>query len=94
MKANKAEFKKISSKVDDHGKRLKDYNLRNAIWNVRSLYRVVASAKLAYAFMKCAIQEMRWTGQKCKRLATCDVYYSCHVDKPQSASGQNFITSA
>ena len=36
--------------------------------------------------MKCrtditAIQEMRSMGQECKRLAFCDVYDSCHVDK-------------
>ena len=26
-------------------------------------------------------QENQWIEQACKRLACCDVYYSCHVDK-------------
>ena len=83
---------KIPSKVDDHGKRFKDNDLRIGTWNVRTLHRVGASAQLADALIKCktditAIQEMRWTGQGCKRLASCDLYYSCHVDKHEFGCG-------
>ena len=77
---------KIPSNVDDHGKHIKDYDLRIGTWNVRTIHRVGASSQLADGRNKCrtditAIQEMRWTGQGCKRLASCDVYYSCHVGK-------------
>ena len=34
-----------------------------------------------------AIQKMRWIGQRCKRLAFYDVYYSCHVDKHEFECG-------
>ena len=34
---------------------------------------------------------MRWTGQQCKRLASCDVYYSCHIDKHEFGCG--FVVS-
>ena len=34
---------------------------------------------------------MRWTGQGCKRLASCDVYHSCHVDKHEFGCG--FVVS-
>ena len=34
---------------------------------------------------------MRWTGQGCKRLASCDVYYSCHIDKHKFGCG--FVVS-
>ena len=30
---------------------------------------------------------MRWIGQECKRLASCDVYYSCHYDKHDFGCG-------
>ena len=86
MKADTPEFKKIPSNVDDHGKRLKDYDLRLGTWNVLTLHRVGASAQVADTLMKCktavtVIQEMRWMGQSWQRLASCDVYYNCHVDK-------------
>ena len=46
-----AEFKKITSKVDDHGKRLRYYYLRIATWNARTLYRVSTSAQLAVLWL-------------------------------------------
>ena len=75
----KTKTKQISSKVGDHGKRLNDYDLRIG------LHRVGASAQLANDLIKCrtditAIQEMRWIGQGCKRLVSCNVYYSCYLD--------------
>ena len=85
MKAKTQEFTKITTKVDDHGKYLKDYDLRIGTWNVRTLQRVGASAQLADTLIKyktniTAIQKMQWIGQGCKGLAFCDVCYSCHVD--------------
>ena len=77
MKTKAQKFIKISSNVDDHGKRIKYYDLRIGTWNVLTLHRVGVSAQLADSLKKCrtdinAIQEMRWTEQGCKRLASCD----------------------
>ena len=65
-------------------------------WNVHTLHRVSPCAQLADALIKCktnitAIQEMRWIGQACKRLASCDMYYSCHVNKHEF--GRCFVLS-
>ena len=78
--------KKIPSKVDDHGKCLKDYALRIGTWDFRTVHREGASVQLADALIKyrtdiTAIQQIRWIEQRCKSLPSCDVYYSCHVDK-------------
>ena len=79
MKTSTVASKKFPSKIDDHGKRLKDNDLRIGTW-------LGVCDQLADAPMKCrkgitAIQEMRWIGHGCKRLASCDMYYSFHVDK-------------
>ena len=38
---------KIPPKVDDHGKSLKDNDLKIGTWNVRTLHRIGASGELA-----------------------------------------------
>ena len=40
MKTTTQNFTRIPSNVDDHGRRIKDYDLRIATWNVRTLHRV------------------------------------------------------
>ena len=92
MKAKIQESIKIPPKVDYHGKRLKDYDLRTGTWNVRTQHKVGGSAQLAYALIKSradiiVIHEMRWIGQVCKRLASSDVYSSCHVDNHEFGCG-------
>ena len=91
MKSKTQKFIRIPSNIDDHGKRIKDYDLLIGTWNVQTFHRLGASAQLADALKKCrtditAIQEMRWTGQGCKRLASY-----CHVDKHEFGSG--FVVS-
>ena len=68
MKTTTIPLKKIIPKVDDHGKRLKDNDLRMGTWNVRTCN--VGWTSLSYRM-----------GLGCKALAICDMYYSYHVNK-------------
>lgn len=59
----------IFSEVYDHGKRLKDNDLKIGTWYVRRPYRVGATAQLGDALSKCradntTIQEMRRIGRR------------------------------
>ena len=86
IKTNILDTIKISSKVEDCGKRLRDYDMRIGTRNVRTIHRISASAQMMGALMKSrtditAMQEMMWVGLGCRRLVSYDVYCSCHVDK-------------
>ena len=85
MKIKTITLKKIPSKVDDHAKCSKDNDLRKCTWNVRIFYRVSTSAH--WRMPSRNVGRHYWIGQGCKRLASCDVYYSWHVDKHEFRSG-------
>ena len=73
--------------VDDPPrKRFKDHDLRVCTWNVRTLYREGASIQLVNVLKKykadiTALQEIRWKGQGCRKMQSCDIYYSGHAEK-------------
>ncbi|XP_054086336.1 craniofacial development protein 2 isoform X1 [Zeugodacus cucurbitae] len=77
---------------DDHGKRIKDYDLRACTWNVRTLNWEGASAQLVDVLIRLkaditAIQEVRWTGQGRKKVGPCDIYYSGHIKERKFGVG-------
>ena len=53
MKAKIQKSMKMPSNVDDHGKCIKNYDLRIGTWNIRTLHTVGVSAQLADALKKC-----------------------------------------
>ena len=72
--------------VDDPRKRYKDHDLRICTWNVRTLYRDGAHIQLVnvlnnYKADITALQEIRWKGQGCCKMQSCDIYYSGHAEK-------------
>ena len=92
MKAKKQASEGTPFNDDDQRKRIMDYDLRVCTWNIRTLNRDGASAKLAKTLIKCgaditAIQEMRWIGQGCKIRKNCNIYYSCHAEKREFGCG-------
>ena len=77
---------------DDQCKRIMEYDLRVCTWNIRTLNRDGASAKLTETLTECgaditAIQKMRWIGQGCKIRQNCNIYYRCHAEKREFSCG-------
>ena len=73
-------------------KRIKEHDLRICTWNVRTLYRSDADTQLEKVLSNynadiTALQEMRWTGQGCTNLSSCDVYYSGHASRHEFRYG-------
>ena len=80
MKAKKQVSEETAFNEDNDGKRIMDYELRVCTWNIRTLNKNGAFAKLADPLIKFSadittIQEMRWIGQGCKRQTHSDIYY-------------------
>ena len=67
-----------------------DFDLLVCTWNIRTLNRDGASAKLAKSLIKCGadiVQEMRWIGQGCKFQEDCNINYSCLAEKREFGCG-------
>ena len=78
MKAKKQASEGTPFNDDDQRKQIMDYDLRVCTWNIRTLNRDGASAKLAKTLIKFGadIQEMRWIGQGYKIRKNCNIYYN------------------